>query len=88
MDKRKYNKGTKGNKGGRKPKADEIKIIERMDAALAPSEVWEALANRVAKGDVQAIKLWLAYRFGQPKQDVNLNTNEGMISIVMPKAQK
>lgn len=88
MDKRKYNKGTKGNKGGRKPKADEIKIIERMDAALAPSEVWEALANRVGKGDVQAIKLWLAYRFGQPKQDVNLNTNEGMISIVMPKAQK
>lgn len=81
-------RGGKRPNSGRKPKADEIKVIEQMDAALAPSDAWEALANRVAKGDVQAIKLWLSYRFGQPKQDVNLNTNDGIISIVMPKDKK
>lgn len=86
-DGRRYNRGVKG-RAGRKSKADEIKVIEQMDAALAPSDAWEALANRVTKGDVQAIKVWLAYRFGQPKQDINLNTNDGIISIVMPKDKK
>lgn len=81
-------RGGRRPNSGRKPKAEEIKIIEQMDAAKAPAEVWEALANRVEKGDVQAMKLWLSYRFGQPKQDVNLSSNEGLISIVMPKAQK
>lgn len=70
MDKRKNNKGTVGNKGGRPPKADEIKLIEQMDAVLIPEKVWEALACKVVDGDVQAQKTWLQYRFGMPKQIV------------------
>lgn len=76
MDKRKNNRGTIGNKGGRKPKADEIKIIEQMDAVMVPEEAWESLAHRVKDGDVNAIKTWLNYRFGMPKQHIeqtNLN---------------
>jgi hypothetical protein len=79
MDNRKLNKGTKGNKGGRPTKADEIKLIESMDAITAPDNVWRALYLKVEEGDVQAIKTWLSYRFGMPKQtieqksDVNLN---------------
>jgi len=68
MDGRKNNKGTKGNKGGRKPKADEIAMIEKMDATLAPKAVWDKLANKVKEEDVQAIKTWLQYRYGMPKQ--------------------
>jgi hypothetical protein len=57
---------------GRKPKADEIKIIEQMDAVLAPIEVWQKLAELVSKGDGMAIKTWLSYRFGNPKQTLDL----------------
>lgn len=68
--------GGKREKAGRKPKADEIKIAEQMDAVMAPDLVWIALSEKVEVGDVQAIKTWLGYRFGMPKQIVEqTNTN-------------
>ena len=60
--------------GGRKPKADEIKIIEQMDAIAAPEEAWKALWYKCQDGDIQAIKCWLNYRFGMPKQVVDVTT--------------
>jgi hypothetical protein len=76
-DRRKNNGGNKN--AGRKPKADEIKLIETMDAVLVPVKVWEALASRVKDGDVNASKTWLQYRYGMPKQIVeqtNINIEE------------
>lgn len=58
---------------GRKPKADEILIAEQMDAVMIPESVWLALSGKVEDGDVQAIKTWLGYRFGMPKQIVENN---------------
>ena len=58
MDGRVNNRGTIGNKGGRPPKADEIKVIEAMDAVMIPEEAWKNLAKLVQDGDVQAIKTW------------------------------
>ena len=74
MDNRKINGGhrTKG-RAGRKPKADEIKIIEQMDAVTAPKAVWQKLFEKCSEGDIQAIKTWLNYRFGMPKQVVDQN---------------
>ncbi len=64
------------NGAGRKPKADEVRIAEQMDATMAPDLVWLALSGKVEDGDVQAIKTWLGYRFGMPKQIVEqTNTN-------------
>lgn len=83
-DKRKNNGGARPN-AGRKPKAEEIAIIENMDAALAPREVWEALAQRVKDGDVQAIKLWISYRVGLPKQMIDLSSSDGTTA---PKSTK
>jgi len=60
---------------GRKPKIQEIKIIEQMDAVSVPSEIWKALLYKVKEGDTQAIKLWLSYRFGMPKQQLDITTN-------------
>ena len=63
---------------GRKPKADEIKLIEQMDAVMVPESVWIALGEKVENGDTQAIKTWLSYRYGMPKQIVeqtNLNVD-------------
>jgi hypothetical protein len=59
---------------GRKPKADEIKIIEQMDAIAVPQEAWRALWEKCQDGDIQAIKCWLNYRFGMPKQVVDVTT--------------
>ena len=59
---------------GRKPKADEIKIIEAMDAVAVPEKAWKALWARCQEGDTQAIKTWLNYRFGMPKQSVDITT--------------
>ena len=65
---------------GRKPKADEIKIIESMDAVAVPEEAWKALWARCKDGDTQAIKTWLNYRFGMPKQSVDVTTNGDRIA--------
>ena len=74
MDKRKTNGGARDG-AGRKAKADEISIIESMDAVLIPQEAWQKLADKVKENDVQAIKTWLSYRYGMPKQTVDNNTN-------------
>lgn len=65
---------------GRKPKADEIKIIESMDAVAVPEEAWKALWARCKDGDTQAIKTWLNYRFGMPKQQIDVTTQGDRIA--------
>lgn len=60
---------------GRKPKIQEIKVIEQMDAVSVPSVIWEALLQKCKEGDTSALKLWLSYRFGMPKQQLDITTN-------------
>jgi hypothetical protein len=60
---------------GRKPKIQEIKIIEQMDAICVPDKIWEALLMKCAQGDTNALKLWLSYRFGLPKQQIDVTSN-------------
>jgi len=74
METKKQNGGAREG-AGRKPKIDEITLIESMDAVLVPKEAWEKLAVKVKENDVQAIKTWLSYRYGMPKQTVDNNTN-------------
>ncbi len=83
MDKRKNNSGTVGNKGGRPPKIDEIKLIEQMDAVMIPSEVWAALSARVEAKDTNAIKTWLQYRYGMPKQVVENTIIDGSDNVTI-----
>lgn len=54
-----------------------------MDAVMAPVSAWTALSLKVEEGDVQAIKTWLGYRYGLPKQIVeqtNLNVDAGKLT--------
>jgi len=60
---------------GRKPKVQEIKIIEQMDAIAVPEKIWLALLRKCEEGDTQALKLWLAYRLGLPKQQIDITSN-------------
>ena len=60
---------------GRPPKIQEIKLIEQMDAICVPDKIWEALLMKCAQGDTNALKLWLSYRFGLPKQQIDVTSN-------------
>ena len=58
---------------GRKPKADEVKLIERLspmdDIAL------KELKRGVLAGDFQFLKLFMDYRYGKPKERVDITTD-------------
>lgn len=68
MDGRKNNKGTKGNKGGRKPKSEELKLVEK----LTPYEdkALKLLFKKIDEGDMYALKMFMEYLHGKPKQMV------------------
>jgi hypothetical protein len=65
-------RGGKREGAGRKPKADEQKLIERLspldDIAL------NALKNAIEEEESWAVKLFMEYRYGKPKQQIE-NTN-------------
>lgn len=73
MDKRKFNKGTKGNRGGRKSKSEEQSLCEK----LSPLEenVFKQLELSINNGDSWAIKMYFEYMYGKPteKKEVVLN---------------
>ena len=81
MDGRKNNGGhsTKGF-AGRKPKADELKLIERLDEVIDKDEALQTLA-KMAKKDFRALQLYLNYRWGKPKEKMDITTNEESLNI-------
>ena len=68
-------RGGKRQGSGRKPKADEQKLIEQMDAYMLPDELWSALAELCKNKDRFALRTWIEYRYGKPKQFVELETS-------------
>lgn len=60
--------GGKRPGSGRKPKADEVALIERLspmdDSAL------KSLLEGVKKGEFSFIKLFMEYRYGRPKEKI------------------
>ncbi len=46
-----------------------------MDAICVPDKIWEALLYKCQQGDTNALKLWLSYRFGLPKQQIDVTSN-------------
>ena len=46
-----------------------------MDAICVPEKIWSALLMKCSQGDTQALKLWLSYRFGLPKQQIDITSN-------------
>ena len=77
MDKR-VNNGGKRENSGRLKKNEVISMVEQMDKRLIPETLWDSLAKLVESNDIQAIKTWLGYRYGMPKQTID-NKNEIII---------
>lgn len=72
MDGRRNNGGhsTKGF-AGRKPKAEEIELIER----LSPLDdiAFEALKDGIKQKDFRYVKLFHEYRYGKPKETKDIS---------------
>jgi hypothetical protein len=60
---------------GRPPKILEVKLIEQMDALAAPQQIWDALLYKCQQGHTQDLKVWISYRFGLPKQHIDVTSN-------------
>jgi len=75
MDGRKNNGGhSTAGRAGRKPKDEELKIVERLDNIINQDEAIHKLKELIEKGNLQAIKLYLQYRYGQPKEQIDVTT--------------
>ena len=76
MDGRKNNGGhsTKGV-AGRKPKSEEIKLIEALDLHIDQEEVFDTLHGLIKEGNIRAIQLYMNYRHGKPKESVTLSSD-------------
>lgn len=75
MTTKKENRGGPRPNSGRPPKIQEVKLIEQMDRICVPEKIWEALLYKCQEGDTAALKLWLSYRFGMPKQQIDVTSN-------------
>ena len=71
--------GVKGKSGGKREGAGRpsngelINIRQILDEAIDPKMVTEMLKQRIESGDQRAIELYLKYRAGVPKQELDLN---------------
>jgi len=85
MDKRKENKGTIGNKGGRPSVKDELKGVDL--ASPHVEESFEVLAsimkssNENSRDRIAAAKLLIEYAVGKPKETIEQNVNLNDFSL-------
>jgi|TARA_R100000655_G_C2962798_1_gene189171 hypothetical protein len=73
LDKRKNNGGARSG-SGRKPKSDELNLIEK----LSPLEdlAFDALKKGVAKGDFKYVQLYYNYYAGKPRESRDITIIE------------
>ena len=76
MDKRKNNGGAREG-AGRPKKADELKLIEKLDNLIDNDEVIKTLGKHILKGDSRAMSLYFGYRYGKPKESVDITSTDG-----------
>lgn len=68
---------------GRPKKADEIKLIERLDNIIGQEEALQKLKELVLKGNIKALTLYLAYRYGKPTEfkTISIDTVQPIFEI-------
>ena len=74
-DGRKNNGGARKG-AGRKPKIEELKFIEKLDNIIDSDEAIKKLKQLIEDDNFNALKLYIEYRYGKPKEVVeNINYN-------------
>jgi len=79
MDKRKNNGGHKT--AGRKSKAEEVQMIERL-TPLEP-RAFEALEKGIEKGDFKYVQMFYHYYAGKPKEtkDITISSEQPLFDL-------
>jgi len=79
MDKRKNNGGHPNS--GRKSKAEEIAMIERLSPMQ--DKAYKALEQGVENGDFKFVQLYFNYYAGKPKEtkDITLNNEQPIFNL-------
>lgn len=77
------NNGGKRPNSGRKSKAEELGLKEKLQPMEA--DFLKVLHRELKKGNPVALKMFAEYYYGKPKETVDLNVPEG-INIVFKKA--
>lgn len=80
IDKRTLNRGAKGV-SGRKPKAEEIKMIEKLTPMAA--KAYRALEQGIDNGDFKYVQLFFQYYAGKPvdKKDITISGEQPLFNI-------
>jgi|TARA_B110000908_G_scaffold22278_1_gene25224 hypothetical protein len=77
MEDKRKNNGGKRDGAGRPKKADEQKLIEKLDNLIDNEEVIRKLGEQILNGDGRAMSLYFGYRYGKPKESVDISSTDG-----------
>ena len=69
---------------GRKPKSDEMALIERLDNIIDKDDVLEILSYMIIEtGDIKALTLYMNYRYGRAREskDITINQEQPLFNI-------
>ncbi len=77
------NNGGARKGAGRKPKAQEIKLIESLDRFIDPDKASKKLKDLIEDDNFNALKLYFEYRFGKPKEKIDLTVEEFDIKSIL-----
>lgn len=69
------NRGGARKGAGRKSKDEELKLIEKLDNIIDSDKAINSLNGLIKDGNFNAIKLYLEYRFGKPKETIETTHN-------------
>lgn len=74
------NRGGHREGSGRKAKATELELIERLSPL--DDDAMKALKSGIKKGEYPYVKMFFEYRLGKPKETMNLK-HEGSINVLL-----
>ena len=81
---RRYKSATNKPKSGRKSRAEEFQLIERLDEVINPQEVMEKWKDLIEAGNLKAIEMYNHYRYGKPVErqiQITQNLNDTVIDM-------
>jgi hypothetical protein len=81
MDGRKNNGGHKT--AGRKSKAEEMQLIEMLNAHIDKDEAIKKLKLMIDEGNFKAIQLYMNYMYGKPKEtkDISITSEQPLFDL-------
>ena len=72
------NRGGRRLGSGRKPKADELNFVQKLDNVIDNEIALKKLGELIVKGDIRAIQIYFNYRYGKPKEKIDINSSSGL----------